>query len=98
MIITARLKAKDGKGHKMEELLTEMARKVSTEPGALAYTIHRSKVDPTIFMIYEKYVNKEAFAFHKNSPHFAALGGSLGELLDGAPDLQIWEEIAVINR
>jgi quinol monooxygenase YgiN len=49
-------------------------------------------------MIYEKYVDKEAFSFHKDTPHFAALGGSLGEILDGAPDLQVWEEIAVIKR
>ncbi len=98
MIITARLKAKEGKQHKMEALLTDMVKKVATEPGALAYTVHRSIVDPTLFMIYEKYVDKEAFSFHKDSPHFAALGGALGELLDGAPDLQIWEEIAVIKR
>lgn len=98
MIITARLKAKEGKEHIMEELLVDMSKKVATEPGALAYTIHRSTVDPTVFMIYEKYVGKEAFAFHKDSPHFAELGGSLGELLDGAPDLQIWEELAVIKR
>jgi len=98
MIITARLKAKVGNEHRMEQLLTDMAKKVATEPGALAYTIHRSTVDPTQFMIYERYVDKEAFAFHKDSPHFAVLGGSLGEILDGAPDLQIWEEIAVIKR
>jgi quinol monooxygenase YgiN len=97
MIITARLKAKAGKERKMEGLLIDMSKKVATEPGALAYTIHRSTVDPTVFMIYEKYVDKQAFAFHKDSPHFAALGGSLGELLDGAPDLQIWEELAVIK-
>jgi quinol monooxygenase YgiN len=97
MIITARLKAKEGKERKMEKLLTDMTQKVATEPGALAYTIHRSTVDPTVFMIYEKYTDKEAFAFHKDSAHFAALSGSLGELLDGAPDLQIWEEIAVIK-
>jgi quinol monooxygenase YgiN len=98
MIITARLKAKEGKERRMEELLTEMVKKVATEPGALAYTIHRSTLDPTLFMIYEKYADKQAFAFHKDSPHFAALGGSLGEILDGAPDLQVWEELAVIKR
>ena len=81
MIITARLKAKAGKEHKMEQLLTDMVKKVATEPGALAYTIHRSAVDPTVFMIYEKYTDKEAFAFHAKSPHFAELGGSLGEIL-----------------
>jgi quinol monooxygenase YgiN len=82
----------------MEALLTDMVKKVATEPGALAYTIHRSTLDPMLFMIYEKYTDKEAFAFHKDSAHFAALGGSLGELLDGAPDLHVWEEIAVIKR
>jgi len=55
-------------------------------------------VDPTSFMIYEEYTDKEAFAFHKDTPHFSALGGSLGEILDGAPDLQVWEEIAAIER
>jgi quinol monooxygenase YgiN len=98
MIITARLKAKQGKEKKMEALLTDMVKKVTTEPGALAYTIHRSTVDPSLFMIYEKYTDKAAFSFHKDSPHFAELGGSLGEILDGAPDLQVWEEVAAIKR
>jgi quinol monooxygenase YgiN len=98
MIITARLKAKQGKEKKMEALLTDMVKKVTTEPGALAYTIHRSTVDPTLFMIYEKYVDKEAFSFHKDTPHFAQLGGSLGEVLDDAPDIRVWEEVAAIKR
>ncbi len=98
MIITAYLKAKQGKEKEMEALLTDMVKKVAAEPGALAYTVHRSTTDPTVFMLYEKYASKEAFAFHKDSPHFAALGGSLGGILDGAPDLQVWEEIAVIKR
>jgi quinol monooxygenase YgiN len=98
MIITARLKAKVGNEHKMEQLLTDMVKKVATEPGALAYTIHRSAADPTVFLIYEKYTDGKAFEFHAKSPHFAELSGSLGEILDGAPDIQAWEEVAVIKR
>jgi len=98
MIITARLKAKVGNEHKMEQLLTDMVKKVATEPGALAYTIHRSAADPTVFLIYEKYTDGKAFEFHAKSPHFAELSGSLGEILDGAPDIQAWEELAVIKR
>lgn len=98
MIITARLKAKTGNEQTMERLLTDMVQKVATEPGALAYTIHRSAADPTVFLIYEKYTDAKAFEFHAKSPHFAELSGSLGELLDGAPDIQAWEETAVIKR
>ena len=98
MIITARLKAKAGSEHKMEQLLTDMVAKVATEPGALAYTVHRSAADPTVFLIYEKYTDGKAFEFHAKSPHFAELSGSLGEILDGAPDIQAWEELAVIKR
>ena len=98
MIITARLKAKVGNEHKMEQLLTDMVAKVATEPGALAYTVHRSAADPTVFLIYEKYTDGKAFEFHAKSPHFAELSGSLGEILDGAPDIQAWEELAVIKR
>lgn len=98
MIITARLKAKEGREGRMEELLTDMVKKVATEPGALAYTIHRSTVDPTLFVVYERYVDRDAHALHKRSPHFATLGGSIGEILDGVPDLQVWEEIAAFER
>ncbi len=98
MIVTARLKAKAGKEHELEKLLCDMTKKVATEPGALAYTIHRSTLDPTIFMIYEKYVDKQAFAFHRDTPHFAALGGALGTILDGAPDIQVYREVAAIER
>jgi len=80
----------------MEKLLTDMVTKVASEPGALAYTVHRSTVDPTLFMIYEKYVDNRRLPFIRIRRTSRPRG--LGEILDGAPDLQIWEELAVIKR
>jgi quinol monooxygenase YgiN len=98
MIVTARLKAKAGKEGRMEELLCDMVTKVSTEPGAQAYTVHRSMIDPTLFLIYERYTDQKAFESHAGSAHFAALNKAMGEIIDGAPDIHLWEEKAAIKK
>ncbi|MCC7039897.1 MAG: antibiotic biosynthesis monooxygenase [Burkholderiales bacterium] len=71
--IVARIRAAAGKGDALAALLTEQAGVVrASEPGCLAYRLHRSTKDPDLFVFYETYRDAAAEAAHHASPHIAA--------------------------
>jgi len=98
MIVVAKLKAKSGKDEEIEKILTDMVGKVGQEEGTLTYTLHRSRKDPTVFLFYEKYKDKDALSFHSSTPYFKEMFGAIGPLLDGDPEIDMYNEIAGLNR
>ena len=97
MIVVAKLKAKSGKEEEIEKILTDMVGKVGQEEGTLTYTLHRSRKDPTVFLFYEKYKDKDALSFHSSTPYFKEMFGTIGPLLDGDPEIEMFNEIAGLN-
>lgn len=97
MIVVARLKAKSSKEEEMEKALREMVSKVEEEEGTLAYTLHRSQKDPSLFLLYEKYKDKDALSYHSSTPYFKELFNVVGPLLDGTPGIEMYDEIARIK-
>ena len=98
MIVVAKLKAKSGNEGEIEKVLTDMVGKVGQEEGTLAYTLHRSRKDPTVFLFYEKYKDKDALSFHSSTPYFKEMFCAIGPLLDGDPEIDMYNEIAGLNR
>ena len=73
LIVVANLRAAPGKGNALAALLTEQCGVVrATEPGCVAYRLHRATGDPDLFLFYEAYVDDAAFEAHRQSPHLAA--------------------------
>ena len=98
MIVVAKLKAKEGEEGEMEKALTDMVSKVEKEEGTLVYTLHRHKKDPTVFLVYEKYKDKEAFKYHASTSHMEQLFSILGPLLAGEPEVEFYNEIAGLTK
>ncbi len=98
MVVIARLKVKEGKEQEMEGHLKDMVKKVAAEEGTLLYTILRNTQDRAQFVIFEKYTDQDAFTRHATSPHFAAFSKAIGGLLSGAPEIQIFDEIAELKK
>ena len=44
------------------------------EPGMLVYQPHRDPEDPTVFYLYEQYVDEDAYKAHVESAHFQEIG------------------------
>jgi quinol monooxygenase YgiN len=93
LIVVAVLKAKEGKEKEMEEALKKVVPQVAAEEGTLMYALHRAKKDPTKFLFYEKYKDKEALNAHSSTTYFMELFGTIGPLLDGNPSIDIYEEL-----
>jgi quinol monooxygenase YgiN len=96
LTVVAVLKAKEGREKEMEEALMKVVPQVAAEGGTLAYVLHRAKKDPTKFLFYEKYQDKEALNAHSSTPYFLEMFGAVGSLLDGNPSIEVYEEIASI--
>lgn len=98
MIVIAKLKAKSGEESKMADALRAMVSKVEKEEGTLVYTLHQAQNDPTQFLFYEKYADGEALKAHSSTPYFKELFGTLKPLLDGAPEIEMYTELASLQK
>jgi len=99
MIVVAKLKAKSGKEEEIEKILTDMVGKVGQEEGTLAYTLHRSRKDPHCFSVFTKNTKtKTPCLFTVPLRIFKEMFGAIGSLLDGEPEIDMYNEIAGLNR
>jgi quinol monooxygenase YgiN len=89
---TAKLTVKEGKEQEFEDTMKKVVPEVRKEAGNRAYTFHRAKDNPRVFMFYEEYVDQAAVDAHRK--HLGELGVNLGAILDGAPTLEFYEKIA----
>lgn len=92
--IVAVLKAVEGKHEEVESAFRDMVEKIKSEKGTVAYVLHRSAADPGTFMFYEQYKDDDAFNAHMTSPHMAEMSQRIGDLLEGTPSFEMYEEIA----
>jgi len=98
MIVVAKLTAKDGMDKKLKEILVDMVSKVKEEKGTLLYSLSCSQQDPKQFVIYEKYVDMDAFIHHSSTEHFKEMSAALAPILAGAPEIGMYDEVAELDK
>ena len=92
--VIATLKVKSGNEAAFERAARDMITHVkANEPGTLTYLLHRSTGDPTEFVFYEVYADQGALASHGGSEQMKKFFGLAGGLLDGRPDIKMYEQI-----
>lgn len=97
--IIAKLQANPGKEDELRTVLTEMVENVKQhEAGkALAYSLHVSDEDPTLFLFYEQYASAQALEEHSQTDHMKAMGSKLGGLLAGRPTIERYTQITGLS-
>lgn len=98
IVLVATMKAKPGKETELESTLTAVIPQVEQEPGTLQYVLHRSQQEAGKFLFYEKYVDKAALDFHGSTPYLKELFKAIAGLLAEKPVIEIYEEVAGINK
>ena len=97
LTVIAKLKVKPDQAEKFETEANKMIAHVkANEPGTLSYLLHRSTADATTYLFYEVYEDQAAFALHGGSPAMQAFFGAMKGVLDGRPELEMYE--AVVAR
>ena len=82
VILTARVKAKEGEEDNVKEALTSMVAPTRKEEGCIHYILHQAADDETMFMFYEVWASRDALKKHGQTPHMKSLGPSLKGLTD----------------
>lgn len=92
--VIAKLKVKAGQEETLVAGMKKMIEHVRAhEPGTKTYLLHRSAADPTTFLVYEVYADQAAFAAHGASEPMKEFFKLAGGILDGRPDITMYEEI-----
>ena len=75
-VVIARWTAKPGNEEAVAAALEHLAPSSRQESGCMNYLVNRSLDDPKVFLLYEEYVDEDAYKAHAASEHFArhALG------------------------
>jgi quinol monooxygenase YgiN len=95
IVVTARFKVRPDGVEEVEKqfrMLIEYVR--NEEPGTLMYLFHRAQDDPTRFLFYERYQDNEALTKHGGSARFQQVFGKVAPLLEEAPVIELFDEIA----
>ncbi len=94
LAVTATLKIKAGKEEEVEGVMRGLGEKVrANESGCKLYQLARSKKDPQVYVVLERYDDKDAFATHSQTDYFKAAVPKMGQCFDGPPAIEIFEEI-----
>jgi quinol monooxygenase YgiN len=69
----ARYVVPEGNHGQVLGLLRELATQSRREPGNISFDVYENVDDPTRVVLLERYESREAFAAHRETPHFHAL-------------------------
>ena len=94
LTVVAKIKVKADQAAAFEAQVQKMLAHVrENEPGTLTYVCHRSTADPTVYLFYEVYRDQAAFAAHGGSPAMQTFFGAMRGIVDGRPELEMYEAI-----
>jgi len=94
VVLTAILKAAEGKGDAAAEEFKKLVPIVVKDPGTLGYMVCRAVDDPNKFIVVEQYENQEALTYHGQTAHFKAFGVATRGMFAGRPELAFWNKVA----
>jgi quinol monooxygenase YgiN len=89
--VIAKLTAAPGKRDELVAAFESMLEAVEQEPGTLMYALNTDKANADVIWFYEVYTDDAALAAHSGSDAMKAVGGKLGGLIGGAPELFVLE-------
>lgn len=89
-VVVATLTAKPESVDDVRAACTKAIEAVHGEPGCELYALH--EVDGT-FVFVEQWTDADALKTHSTAPAVTELFATVGELLDGAPDIKVLEPV-----
>jgi quinol monooxygenase YgiN len=90
VVVVATMKAKPESVDAVRDACTTAIEAVHQEPGCDLYALHEA--DGT-FIFVEQWADADALQTHSTAPAVATLFGTVGELLDGAPDIKVLQPL-----
>lgn len=89
LLVLAKITAQEGKRADLIEALGPMLDHVETEEGTVHYVLCKDTGDEDVVWVYERYTDEAALAAHGSSDAMKAVGGSIGSLVAGPPEITV---------
>jgi quinol monooxygenase YgiN len=86
IVVVATMTAKPESVDAVRDACKAAVEAVHAEPGCQLYSLHESN---GTFVFVEQWADEEAIKAHSTAPAVGALFGTVGPLLDGAPDIKM---------
>ncbi|KWX22760.1 antibiotic biosynthesis monooxygenase [Mycolicibacterium wolinskyi] len=90
VVVVATMKAKPESVDAVRAACTKAIEAVHDEPGCDLYSLHEA--DGT-FVFVEQWADADALKTHSSAPAVGTLFGTVGELLDGTPDIKVLQPV-----
>jgi quinol monooxygenase YgiN len=87
VVVVATVDVKPESADAAQAAMTTAIAATHTEPGSIAYALHRDLKDPNRFVIVEKWTTLAALEEHAQTPHLKQLFADLGPLLAAPPTI-----------
>ncbi len=90
VVVVATMTAKPESVDTVREACTQAIEAVHQEPGCELYALHEAG---GTFVFVEQWADAEALKTHSTAPAVTTLFGTVGEHLDGAPDIKMLQPV-----
>ncbi len=71
-VVAIMLEAKEGEADAVAAIAQKLIGPTMAEPGVKVFIPYRSPTNPSLFFIFELYVEEAAWGAHEKTPHFKA--------------------------
>jgi quinol monooxygenase YgiN len=73
VVVVVTWQANAGQEAETARLLAALSAESRREAGCILFVAHQHETEPARFLVYEQYVDAEALASHRTTPHFLKL-------------------------
>ncbi|MDR3570416.1 MAG: putative quinol monooxygenase [Syntrophobacteraceae bacterium] len=92
--VIARFRAAKGAERELRELLLSLIEPSRSDQGCVSYDLHQGLQDPTLFVFYETWENKELLSSHSATAHVRQLRSQSKTLLAEPPEVSLLTKIS----
>lgn len=85
-VVLARFAAKPDRLDDLLKLLRAHAAASRKEPGCQVFDVTQDSKEPATIVLYEVYDDTTAYAFHRNTPHYALFRRTIKSLVEPGPN------------
>ena len=91
------LRSRAGKEEELASRLEALVLASRSDPGVMIYELHRSKEDPALWFLYERYESQEHLNKHLENPVLRRFIADSATLLDGKLDVRTFKVITDLH-
>ncbi|MER3407615.1 MAG: antibiotic biosynthesis monooxygenase [Nitrososphaera sp.] len=91
--VLAFFRAKKGRADELEQVLLGLVGPTRSEPGNIAYVLHRMDGDPDVLMFDEVWTSREALESHAAMPYMRSLPARIKGLAQEGPRVEVYREV-----